>query len=77
MLPYMDNNSPVVRYPTTQQRNYTEKSLRSSSINALVNSSMISSQVSLPNRKVIMILDMKYDSFVYRRFFFNVIECND
>ncbi len=51
MLPTVDNISPAVRYPTVQQRNTKEKS---SSINALVNSAMIGSQVSLSNRKVLL-----------------------
>jgi hypothetical protein len=56
MLPTVDNISPAVRYPTAQQRNTKEKSLRSSSINALVNSAMIGSQVSLSNRKVLLFI---------------------
>lgn len=58
LLPSMDHFSPAVRYPIIQ-RNLREeipmeKPLRAStSANGLVNSSMISSQVSLPNRKVI------------------------
>ncbi|CAF0736235.1 unnamed protein product [Rotaria sordida] len=47
--------SPDINYPTLQQmnrqRNNFDKSLRSSSINALVNTAMIGSQVSLSNRK--------------------------
>ncbi len=56
ILPSVDNISPAVRYPTFQQmnrqENITEKPLRSSSVNVLVNSAMIGSQISLPNRKV-------------------------
>jgi hypothetical protein len=57
LLPSMDDNiSPAIRYPTSQkiirQNIYTEKPSRSSSINVLVNSAMIGSQVSLTNRKV-------------------------
>jgi hypothetical protein len=56
LLPSVDNISPAVRYPTFQQmnrqENIAEKPLRSSSVNVLVNSAMIGSQISLPNRKV-------------------------
>ena len=54
-LPSVDYTPPCVRYPTSeqqQQRRAMERSQRSSSTNGLVNSAMISSQVSLPNRKV-------------------------
>ncbi|CAF4870237.1 unnamed protein product, partial [Rotaria sp. Silwood1] len=51
-------SSPDIGYPTSQQmnrqRNNFDKSLRSSSINALVNTCMIDSQVSLSNRKEAM-----------------------
>jgi hypothetical protein len=58
LLPSIENISPAVRYPTSQkiirQENIKEKPLRSSSINVLMNSAMIGSQVSLPNRKVVL-----------------------
>lgn len=60
-LPSMDNFSPTLRYSNIQkilrEDMPIEKPLRSStSTNALVNSTMISSQVSLPNRKVYLSL---------------------
>ena len=51
-LPSVDYTPPCVRYPTSEQRHAMERSQRSSSTNGLVNSAMIGSQVSLPNRKV-------------------------
>jgi hypothetical protein len=56
LLPSMDDISPSIRYPTSQrmfrQENNQEKPLRSTSVNVLINSTMMgSSQVSLTNRK--------------------------
>jgi hypothetical protein len=61
--PSVENSSPAVRYPTTEkmirQENMNEKPLRASSVNVLMNSAMIGSRVSLPNRKVILDLKSK------------------
>lgn len=54
-LSTMDLMSPSARYFPSEQRNQIEKNFRSSSINGLVNSAMIGSQVSLTNRKVSLI----------------------
>ncbi|UJR37223.1 hypothetical protein I4U23_029932 [Adineta vaga] len=55
MLPSTVNPSPTVRYPIVQQRNNPiEKPLRSSSVNVLMNNSMIGSRASLPNRKEVI-----------------------
>jgi hypothetical protein len=60
----VDNISPAVRYPSSQQmirrQNIIEKPLRSSSINVLMNSAVVGSQISLPNRKVTFIWNMRY-----------------
>jgi len=91
LLPIVDNISPAVRYPTSQQmnrqENVIEKPLRSSSVNVLVNSAMIGSQISLPNRKVGSFFFSK-DSLTWnmrgyfnekKKFFFflfaNLLEC--
>ncbi|CAF4712369.1 unnamed protein product, partial [Rotaria magnacalcarata] len=58
LLPSIDNTSPDISYPTSYQMNRErinlDKSLRSTSINVLVNSgAMLGSQNSLSTRKVI------------------------
>ena len=54
-LPSFENTTPAVRYPTSiHQETITERPIRSSSVNVLMNSAMIGSQISLPNRKVLV-----------------------
>ena len=60
LLPSIENISSAVRYPTSQQmiryENITEKPLRCSSMNVLMNSAVIGSQNSLLNRKVRIVI---------------------
>jgi len=70
IVPSMDDISPSIRYPTSQkiirQENYLEKPLRSSSVNVLINSTMLGSQISLTNRKVVLFhqfFDLEYEIY--------------
>ena len=68
-IPSTETTSSAVRYPSAQPRtNLVEKPLRSSSVNVLMNSSMIGSRASLPIRKVLKNVLMRSHRVICHRY---------